>query len=96
MSQQEHDSADLLALSDAMTQMADFTSALESHAQGAAHALAGSWRGIASAEFVALVGIWGAGASALRQGAVDLSTWAQYAATTYDAAQDSTRQMWTT
>ena len=94
MSVQEHESGDLRSLADAMTQLADFTTLLESHAEGAAYALTGTWKGIASGEFIQLVSIWAAGATTLRLGAEDLSAWATYAADTYDAAQDSTQQIW--
>lgn len=94
MSVQEHDSGDIRALADAMRNLADYTAVLEGHAQGATHALTGSWKGIASAEFLQLVSLWSAGATTLRLGAADLETWARYAADTYDAAQDATGQIW--
>ena len=94
MTLQEHDSNDLRSLASAMTNLADYTSVLESHAQGAAHALTGSWSGVASNEFIQLVSIWAAGATNLRLGATDLASWATYAATTYDSAQDSAEQIW--
>ena len=94
MSVQEHESGDLRALADAMTQLADYTATLEAHAEGAAYALTGTWRGVASSEFIQLVSVWAAGATTLRLGAEDLSTWAKYAADTYDAAQDSAKQVW--
>lgn len=94
MSVQEHESGDIRSLADAMNQLADYTTTLESHAQGAAFALTGSWKGVASNEFIQLVSIWAAGATTLRLGASDLATWANYAADTYDAAQDSAQQIW--
>ncbi|WP_167052529.1 hypothetical protein [Salinibacterium sp. ZJ77] len=94
MTVQEHDSGDIRSLADALGNLADYTATLESHAQGAAHALTGTWHGIASAEFIQLVSIWAAGATTLRLGAEDLSSWARTAADTYDAAQDATQQIW--
>lgn len=94
MTVQEHDSGDLRSLADAMNQLAEYTAGLESHAEGAAYALAGSWKGMASGEFIQLVGLWSAGASTLRQGAVDLARWASGAADTYDAAQEAAHGIW--
>lgn len=94
MSTHEHDTAELRALADALQQLSDFTALLEAHAQGAAHALTGSWRGVASGEFINLVSLWSAGASTLRLGASDLAEWVSGAAVVYDSAQEQAEKIW--
>ena len=94
MSAQQHEGGDLQELIGALTELVGYCEAFEAHAQGAATAVAGQWKGMASAEFLQQVSIWSAGAHALRASASDLQLWATAAAASYEAAQSNTTAFW--
>jgi hypothetical protein len=91
---QQHESGDLQDLIRVLGELVVYCESLDSHAQGAAQALTGQWKGMASSEFINQVGIWGAGSSTLRLGAQDLLAWATAAAQLYDDAQTQAKTMW--
>lgn len=94
MTRQQHESGDLQELVGALTELVGYCDALHTHAQGAAAAASGSWKGVASAEFLNQVALWGAGAAAMRASAGDLLTWASTAAAAYEAAQSNAHAYW--
>jgi len=94
MSLQQHESGDLQDLIRVLGELVAYCEAFDVHAQGAAHAVAGQWKGMANAEFMHQVGVWAAGAAALRAGAQDLHDWAAGAAELYDSAQTESTAMW--
>jgi hypothetical protein len=94
MTRQHHESSDMQDLIRSLAELVSYCDALEAHAQGAAQALTGQWRGMASSEFMHQVAIWGAGADVLRAGAGDLLTWATAAAASYDSAQSNAGAYW--
>ena len=96
MTVQQHDSGDLQDLVRALGELVVFCESLDAQAQGAAQALTGQWKGMASSAFINQVGIWAAGSSSLRVGAQDLHGWASAAAQLYEAAQTESQTMWST
>ncbi len=94
MSAQQHEAGDLQDLVRTLGDLVVYCETLDAHAQGAAHALATQWKGMASAEFVNQVGLWGAGAATLKLGAQDLLAWATAAAQLYDEAQTQAKTTW--
>lgn len=95
MTRQVHDAGDLQELVGALTELVGYCEALQSHAQGAAGAASGVWKGMASAEFQNQVALWSAGAAAMRASAGDLLTWASTAAAVYESAQSNAEAYWT-
>ncbi len=86
--------AELRELETALGQLIAYCTDLETHASGATAAANAQWSGVASVEFLNLVGTWQVGATALRQHAEDLKTWVAEAATVYEDAQNANRTMW--
>ena len=94
MSRQQHEAGDMQELIAALTDLVGYCDALLTHAQGAAYASNGAWKGVASAAFMNQVALWGAGAAAMRANAGDLQTWASAAATAYETAQTNAQNFW--
>lgn len=94
MTRQQHEAADLQELVGALTELVGYCDALQTHANGAAVAASGAWKGMASAEFLNQVALWSAGASAMRASAGDLLTWASVASSVYDETQANTYGYW--
>jgi len=93
---QQHESGDLQELIRALGDLIVYCESLDSQAQGAAQAVTGQWKGMASDAFIHQVGIWAAGSSSLRIGAQDLHAWASAVAQLYEAAQTESQAMWST
>jgi len=94
MTRQQHEPQDMQELVGALNELVGYCDALQTHANGAAVAASGAWKGIASAEFLNQVALWSAGAGAMRESAGDLLTWASAAATVYEATQTNANAYW--
>ncbi|GAB3127786.1 hypothetical protein [Glaciibacter psychrotolerans] len=94
MSVQRHDTAALRDLERSLADLAQFCQTLQLHAEGASQQATAAWGGAASLEFMHKVTVWSAGATVMREGAVDLQTWVAAAATNYEAAQTRASSAW--
>ncbi|KAA9149592.1 hypothetical protein F6B41_21950 [Microbacterium lushaniae] len=94
MSLHTFDLAELRELETALDNLITYCTDLETHAAGATAAANAQWAGVASVEFLGLVGTWQLGAAAIKAHAEDLKKWVGEAASVYEAAQNSNRTMW--
>jgi hypothetical protein len=94
MTRQQHEAGDLQDLIGALGELVGYCDALQAHANGAAAAASGAWKGMASAEFLNQVALWSAGAGVLRASAGDLLAWANAASALYESAQSNADSFW--
>ncbi len=90
----EYEIGDIRGLESALKQLHGYCGDLQAQAMAATTAVSGQWQGLANAEFVNAVQTWQVGATLLTAHAEYLATWAGYAATQYEQAQNSMKSSW--